>query len=75
MNKQDKLFDLLKRTGWEQIEPHEGVSYLFRKYEYYEDNAYTDCYYASGMIDGLGGTYRNFLVKKEGPYYAAYLEF
>ena len=75
MNKQDKLFSLLKRNGWEQIEAHEGVSYLFRKYEYYEDNAYTDCYYASGMIDGLGGTYRNFYVQKEGPYYAAYIEF
>ena len=75
MKKQDKLFDLLKRKGWEQAEPPEGISYRFRIYEYYKDSAYADCYYALGRVDALGVTYRRFWVQKEGPYYAAYIEF
>ena len=75
MKKQDKLFSLLDRKGWKQSEPPEDVSYRFRIYEYYKDTAYADCYYALGMIDGLDVTYRRFWVQKEGPYYAAYIEF
>ena len=75
MKKQDKLFSLLERNGWNQSEPPEGVSYRFRIYEYYKDTAYSDCYYALGMVDALGVTYRRFWVQKEGPYYAAYIEF
>ena len=75
MKKQDKLFSLLERKGWNQSETPEGVSYRFRIYEYYKDTAYSDCYYALGRVDALGVTYRRFWVQKEGPYYAAYIEF
>ena len=77
MKKQDKLFDLLKRNGWEQKDTIEceGISYRFKQYEYYKDTAYSDCYYALGRVDALGVTYRRFWVQKEGPYYAAYIEF
>ena len=59
MNKQDKLLSLLERKGWNQSEPPEGVSYRFRIYEYYKDTAYSDCYYALGMVDALGVTYKD----------------
>lgn len=75
MKKQDKLFDLLERKGWNQVEPPEGVSYRFRIYEYYKDAAYSDCYYALGRVDALGVTYNRFWVQKEGPYYAGCIEF
>ena len=77
MKKQDKLFDLLKRNGWEQKDTIEceGISIRFKQYEYYKDTAYNDCYYALGTVDALGVTYRRFWVQKEGPYYASYLEF
>lgn len=78
MKKQDKLFDLLKRNGWEQKDTLEcyGISYLFKRYEYYRDNAYNACYYALGMLHALGmGPYKKIYVKKEGPYYASCIEF
>lgn len=75
MNEQDKLAVLLERNGWEKSDPPEDVSYRFRIYEYYEDDAYNDCYCALGMVSGLDTSYRRFWVQKEGPYYAGYIEF
>lgn len=78
MNKQDKLFSLLKRNGWEQKDTLEceGIYYRFKQYEYYKETAYNDCYYALGMLDALGiGTCKRIYVQKEGPYYAACIEF
>lgn len=79
MNKQDKLFDLLKRNGWEQKDTSEceGISYRFKQYEYYKDTAYNDCYYALGRLDALGLPVicKRIYVQKEGPYYAAAIEF
>ena len=78
MNKQDKLFGLLKRNGWEQKDTIEceGISYRFKQYEYYKEPAYNDCYYALGRITGLdlADTYKRIYVQKEGPYYAACIE-
>ena len=78
MKKQDKLFDLLKRNGWEQntIEC-EGISIRFKQYEYNKDTAYNDCYYALGRLDALdlAVTCKRIYVQKEGPYYAACIEF
>ena len=77
MKKQDKLFDLLKRNGWEQKDTIEceGISIRFKQYEYYKDNSYNDCYYALGRLDALDVTYKHLYVQKEGHYYAACLEF
>lgn len=79
MKKQDKLFSLLKRKGWEQKDTLEceGISYLFKQYEYYKDTAYNDCYYALGRLDALdlADACKRIYVQKEGPYYAAYIEF
>ena len=79
MKKQDKLFDLLKRNGWQQTDTLEceGISYRFKQYEYYKDTAYNDCYYVLGRLTGLdlADTYQRIYVQKEGPYYAACIEF
>ena len=79
MKKQDKIFDLLKRSGWEQKDTIEceGISYRFKQYECYKENAYNDCYYALGRLTGLdlADTYKRIYVQKEGPCYAAYIEF
>lgn len=77
MKKQDKLFDLLKRNGWEQKDTLEcdGISYRFKKYEYYKDTAYNDCHYTLGMLDALEMACKRLYVQKEDSYYAAYIEF
>lgn len=79
MKKQDKLFDLLKRNGWEKKDTLEceGISIRFKQYEYYKDTAYNDCYYALGMLDALdlADTCKRIYVQKEECYYAAYIEF
>ena len=77
MKKQDKLFDLLKRNGWEQKEAPEGINYRFKQYEYYKDTAYNDCYYALGRLIALdlSDTCKRIYVQKEECYYAAYIEF
>lgn len=77
MKKQDKLFSLMKRNGWEQKDTIEceGISYRFKQYEYYKDDAYNDCHYALGMLAALGETCKRIYVQKEGPYYAACIEF
>ena len=79
MKKQDKLFDLLKRNGWEQKDTieSEGISIRFKQYEYYKDKAYNDCYYALGMLDALGipCICKRIYVQKEECYYAACIEF
>ena len=79
MKKQDKLFDLLKRNGWEQKDTIEceGISIRFKQYEYYKDTAYNDCYHALGRLTALdlADTCQRIYVQKEGPYYAAYIEF
>ena len=77
MNKQDKLFSLLKRNGWEQKDTIEceGISIRFKIYEYYESTAQNDCFYTLGRLDALDVKYKHIYVQKEGPYYAACLEF
>lgn len=77
MNKQDKLFDLLKRNGWEQKDTLEceGIDCLFKIYEYHESTAKDDCFYTLGRLDALDVKYKHIYVQKEGPCYAAYLEF
>ena len=77
MKKQDKLFDLLKRNGWEQKDTLEceGISYRFKKYEYYKETAYNNCHFALGRLTALGMACKRLYVQKEGPYYAAYIEF
>lgn len=79
MNKQDKLFALLKRNGWEQKDTIEceGINCRFKQYEYYKDTAYNDCYYALGRLTGLdlADTCKRIYVQKEGLGYAAYIEF
>ena len=44
MKKQDKLFSLLKRNGWEQTDTIEceGINIRFRIYEYHDNNAHND---------------------------------
>lgn len=78
MKKQDKLFDLLKRNGWEQKDTLEceGISYCFKRYEYYKDTAYTDCYFALGRLTALDldDTCQRIYVQKEECYYAACIE-
>lgn len=79
MKKQDKLFSLLKRNGWEQkcTLECEGIDFRFKVYEYDKTTAYNDCYYALGRLDALdlADTCKRIYVQKEGPYYAAYIEF
>ena len=77
MKKQDKLFDLLKRNGWEQKDTIEceGISIRFKIYEYHESTAKNDCFYTLGRLDALDVNYKNLYIQREGPYYAAYLEF
>ena len=79
MKKQDKLFGLLKRNGWEQkdILECDGISYRFKQYEYYKDTAYNDCYYALGRLTALdlADTCKRIYVQKEECYYAACIEF
>ena len=79
MKKQDKIFSLLKRNGWEQKDTIEceGISFRFKHYECCKDTAYNDCYYALGRLDALGLPVicKRIYVQKEGPYYAACIEF
>lgn len=77
MNKHDKLFSLLKRNGWEEKDTIEceGISIRLKQYEYYKDTAYNDCHYALGMLDALDISCKHMYVQKEGPYYAACIEF
>lgn len=77
MKKQDKLFRLLKRNGWEQKDTIEceGINCLFKIYEYDKSIAYNDAFYAQGMLDALDISYKHLYVQKEGPYYAACIEF
>ena len=77
MKKQDKLFDLLKRNRWEQSDTIEceGIDFRFKVYEYDKTTAYNDCFYVLGRLDALDVPYKHLYVQKEGPYYAAYLEF
>lgn len=77
MKKQDKLFYLLNRNGWEKKDTLEceGIFYLFKKYEYYKETAYNDCHFALGRLTALDMTCKRLYVQKEGPYYAVYLEF
>ena len=46
MKKQDKLFSLLKRNGWEQKDTIEceGINCLFKIYEYDKSIAYNDAF-------------------------------
>ena len=79
MKKQDKLFSLLKRYGWEQTDTIEceGICCRFKQYEYYKDTAYNDCYYALGRLTALdlADTCKRIYVQKEECYYAACIEF
>ena len=79
MKKQDKLFDLLKRNGWEQNDTIEceGISFRFKNHAYHKHTAYNDCYYALGRLTALdlADTCKRIYVQKEGPYYATYIEF
>ena len=79
MKKQDKLFSRLQCNGWEQRDKIEceGISYRFKKYEYYKDTAYKDCYYALARLNDLdlADTCKRIYVQKEGTYYAVYVEF
>ena len=79
MKKQDKLFSLLECNGWEQSDRLEcdGISYRFKRYEYYKDTAYKACYCALRRLTDLDlvDACKRIYVQKEGTYYATYLEF
>ena len=77
MNKQDKLFSLLKRNGWEQKDTLEceGIDFRFKIYEYDKTTAYNDCHFVLGMLTALGMACKRLYVQKEECYYAACIEF
>ena len=75
MNKQDKLFDLLKRNGWERAKTSEGVGYRFKTLNREEYNALSDKYEALGWCEALEIPCGKLWVMKEGDLYATYLEF
>lgn len=75
MKKQDKLFDLLKRNGWERAKTPEGVGYRFKTRSLDKTHATYDGFEALGWLEALDITYKNLWLQKEGEFYATYLEF
>ena len=75
MKKQDKLFDLLKRNGWERAKTPDGVGYRFKTLNREEYNALSDKYEALGWVEALDIIYKEIWVQKEGSFYATYIEF
>ena len=69
MKKQDKLVDLLKRNGWERAKTTEGVCFLFKTLNRDKTNATYD------DVEALEIIYKDIYVRKEGEFYATYLEF
>lgn len=75
MKKQDKLFDLLKRNGWERAKTPEGVCFLFKTLNRDKTAATYDGVEALGWVEALEIIYKDIYVRKEGDFYATYLEF
>lgn len=75
MKKQDKLFSLLKRNGWERANAPEGVCYRFKTLNRDSTTAHYDGFEALGWCEALEITHKNICMQKEDEYYATYLEF
>ena len=75
MKKQDKLFSILKRNGWERVYTPSGVGYRFKTLNIEEYNALSDKYEALGWFEALDIIYKGIYVRKEGDFYATYIEF
>ena len=75
MKKQDKLFDLLKRNGWERAKTPEGVCYRFKTLNRDNTTAHYDGVEALGWVEALDIIYKEIWVQKEGSFYATYIEF
>ena len=75
MKKQDKLFDLLKRNGWERAKTPEGVCYRFKTLNRDSTAAHYDGFEALGWVEALDIIYKEIWVQKEGSFYATYIEF
>ena len=75
MKKQDKLFDLLKRNGWERAKTPEGVCYRFKTFNRDSTTAHYDGVEALGWVEALDIVYKEIWVQKEGSLYATYIEF
>ena len=75
MKKQDKLFSLLKRNGWERAKTPEGVCLLFKTLNRDNTSAHYDGVEALGWVEALDIIYKDIYVRKEGEFYATYLEF
>lgn len=75
MKKQDKLFSLLKRHGWEQKSAPSDVGYQFIIERINKENASYVGFEALGWCEALGITSHNIFMQKEGDHYVTYLEF
>lgn len=75
MKKQDKLFSLLKRNGWERAKAPEGVCYRFKTRNRDYITAHYDGVEALGWVEALEIIYKNIWVQKEGVFYATYIDF
>lgn len=72
---QEKIFDLLKHNGWECTKTPDGVGYRFKTLNREEYNALSDKYEALGWCEALEIPCDKLWVRKEGDFYATYLEF
>lgn len=72
---QEKIFDLLKRNGWEHAKTPDGVGYRFKTLNREEYNALSDKYEALGWCEALEIHCDKLWVTKEGDLYATYIEF
>ena len=75
MKKQDKLFSLLKRHGWEQKPNPEALGYLFKQLEREKERAYYAGFEALGWCEALEINNRKILMQKEDEHYVTYLKF
>ena len=75
MKKQDKLLSLLKRNSWERVKTTEGGYYRFKTLNRDYTSAHYDGVEALGWVEALEIIYKDIYVRKEGDFYATYLEF
>lgn len=72
---QEKLFRLLKSNLWERVYTPYGVGYRFKTLNREEYNALSDKYEALGWCEALEIPCDKLWIRKEGDFYATYLEF
>lgn len=72
---QEKIFDLLKRNGWERISTSDNVSNCFMIKREKKDNATHDGFEALGWCEALEINNRKILMQKEDEHYVIYLKF